>query len=335
MEESGSIKRNVGLAYVILSIGSLMLIFGSIYLVYKLSLLYGVGVGAATQSLAYNKSVTSAVASLVLGNSGIGQGILESFVAFVVALAAGASSFILLLSRRELPSKSTSKYTFMGAILSVVFILLFFLSSSSIPLGYNSMYELLPYFGFIISIGSIAYIEYVIRTRQRYMPSRGKMAMAIDPSRPFSNIMSMQEQLFSNMAGHVRVVDKHFNSTALQNFYRLINKDIGNFTKITILTSREMLGASFPQEINDFRTELTGAGIELDVRLMDAKDTVEQHERILMDDRIAYKVPPFNIINTRSEHITKINFKEADSRFAQLYSRAIKLNNYQVEQGRK
>ena len=335
MEESESVKRNVALVYVILSIGSLMLIFGSIYLVYKLSLLYGIGIGAATQSLAYNNSVTSIVASLVLGNSGIREGILESFVAFVIALATGAASFVLLLSRRDLPSKSTSKYTFMGAILSIIFILLFFLASSNIPLGYNSTYELLPYFGFAVSMGGIAYIEYVIRTRHRYAPARGRMAMAIDPARPFSNIMSMQEQLFSNMAGHIRVIDKHFNSTALQNFYRLIEKDIGNFTKVTIITSKEMLGSSFSQEINDFRTELTGAGIELDVRLMDAKDTIEQHERILMDDKIAYKVPPFNIIHTRSEHIMKISFKEADSRFSELSSRAIKLDNYQVEKGRK
>ena len=335
MEESEALKRNVSLVYVILSIGALMLLFGSIYIVYKLSLLYGIGIGAATQSLAYNRSVTASVASLVLGSSGLGYGILESFVAFVVALAMGAASFILLLSRRELPSKSASRYTFMGMVLSVVFVLLFFLAASSIPAGYNSTYELVPYFGFLLCIGSMAYIEYVIRSRQHHTAPRGRSTIAINPAKPFSNIISMQEQLFSNMVGHLKVIDKHFNSTALQNFYRLVEKDIGNFTKITILTSREMIGSSFPQEINDLRTELTGAGVELDVRLIDARDAVEQHERILMDDRIAYKVPPFNIIHTRSEHITRINFKEADSRFLQLYGRAIKLENYQVEKGRK
>jgi hypothetical protein len=335
VEENAALKRNVAYAYIILSIGALMLLFGSLYIVYKLSLFYGIGIGAATQSLAYNKSVTSSVAALVLSNSDIGGGILESFVAFVVALAMGAASFILLLSRRDLPSKSTSRYTFMGAILSIVYILLFFLASSSIPLGYNSTYEMVPYFGFILCIGSISYIEYVIRAKQHRIPARGRTAMALNPAKPFSNMMSLQEQLFSKMVGHIRVIDKHFNSTALQNFYRLIEKDTGNFTKITILTSREMLGGSFSQEINDFRTELTGAGIELDVRLMDQNDTVVQHERILMDDKVAYKVPPFNIIHTRSEHITKINFKEADKRFSDLMNRAIKLENWQVEKGRK
>jgi hypothetical protein len=335
MDENDALKRNVAFVYVILAIGALMLIFGSVYIVYKLSFLYGVGVGGATQSVAYNNSVATELQSLVIGASTIREGILESFITFVVALAVGAASFILLLSRRDLPSKMTSKYTFMIAILSLVFILLFFIASSSIPYGYGSTYELLPYLGFLICVGSTGYIEYIIRTKQHKTGARGRMSVAMDPSKPFSNMVSVQEQIFSNMAGHMRIIDKHFNSTALQNFYRLLEKDIGNYTKITILTSKEMLGSSFAQEINDFRTELTGAGIELDARLMDDKDTVEQHERIIMDDRIAYKVPPFNIINKRSEHITKINFKEADSRFTHLCARAIKLDNYQVEKDRK
>ncbi len=335
MDGADTTKRNVSLAYVALSIGALMLIFGSVYLVYKLSFVYGIGVGAATQSLAYNNSIAVQLQSAVLGASTTGEGVLESFIAFVVALAMGAASFILLLNRRELPSKATSKYTLMGAILSIIFILLFFIASSSIPYGYSSTYELLPYLGFIICMASIGYIEYVIRTRQHRVGARGKMTVAMDPSKPFSNMMSVQEEVFGNMSGHMKVIDKHFNSAALQNFYRLIGNDLGNFTKITILTSREMMGTGFAQDIADLRNELSGYAIELDARLMDPKDTVEQHERLIMDDRVAYKVPPFNIINKRSEHITKINFGEADRRFAQLYARAIKLDNYQVEKDRK
>ncbi len=336
MENTDATKRNVGLAYVALSFGALMVIFGCVYIVYKLSLLYGVGLGAATQSLAYNNSISVALGSLVLASSAIRQSILESFIAFVLALVLGAASFILLLSRRELPTKTTSKYTMVATVTGIIFILLYWLATSSIPIGYGSTYELLPYFGFVVCVGSVGFIEYVIRTKQTHRAaSRGRMSMAIDPSKPFSNMMTMQQDILSNMSGHIRVIDKHFNSTALQNFYRLVQNDIGNFTKFTILTSREMMTASFPQEISDFKKELTGYGIELDARLMDPKDTVEQHERIMLDDKTAYKVPPFNIINKRSEHITKINFKEADSRFATLLNRAIKLDNYQVEKDRK
>ncbi|HUC38865.1 MAG TPA: hypothetical protein VL944_01920 [Candidatus Acidoferrum sp.] len=336
MEEGALIKRNVSYVYIILSIASLMLIFGSVYLVYKLSVLYGVGIGSSLQSYADNRTVISSLSPVALNLSTLGEGVLESFIAFVVALLLGGASFILLLSRRDLPSKATSKYTFMHATLSVIFILLFSLAALGIPYGYQSEYMYVPYFGFVICIGSIAYIEYIIRVKQPHRTgARGKSAFAIDPAKPFSNMVSVQQQVFSNMSGHIRVIDKHFNSAALQNFYRLMEKDIANFNKVTILTSREMLTSSFPQQITDLRNELSGYGIELDARLMDPKDTVEQHERMMLDDRTAYKIPPFNIINTRSEHITKINFGEADRRFAQLYSRAIKLDNYQVEKGRK
>ncbi len=336
MEENERLRMTMSYVYIVLSMGSLMLIFGSVYLVYKLSFLYGIGVGSSFQSLETNTPVTAALGPVTLGISALGIGILESFIAFVIALVICAAAFVILLSRRDLPSKATSKYTFMHAVLSVIFVLLFSLASLSIVSGFQSTYQYVPYVGFALCIGSVGYIEYVIRVMQPHKTgSRGRSTMSIDPSKPFSNMVTMQEEIFANMSGHVRVVDKHFNSAALQNFYRLIEKKIGNFTKVTILTSREMLTSSFPQEINDLRSELTGYGIELDTRLMDPKDTVEQHERIMLDDRIAYKIPPFNIINKRSEHITKINFREADSRFAQLYSRAIKLDNYQVEKDRK
>jgi hypothetical protein len=54
-----------------------------------------------------------------------------------------------------------------------------------------------------------------------------------------------------------------------------------------------------------------------------------------MDQRNAYKIPPFNIINKRSEHVIKASFRDADRRFSELLNRAIKLENYQVEKDRK
>lgn len=336
MEGVEFIKRNIAVAYVALSIGSLMLLFGSVYIIYKLSVLYGLGAGAALQGAAYNQSVIALLGPLASGVSTLGLGVLESFIAFVIALALGGGAFILLLSRRDVPTRLTSKYTLLNAVLSIIFILLYFLASLSIAPGFQSEYEYMPYIGFFICIVSVGYIEYVIRVKQPSRTgARGKSTVAINPSRPFSSMVSMQEQVFGNMSGHMKVIDKHFNSTALKNLYRLIGGSLGNFSKITILTSREMMNQSFTQDINDLKSELAGYSIELETRLMDPKDTVEQHERLMMDEKVAYKIPPFNIINTRSEHITKINFREADYRFSQLYSRAMKLDNYQVEKDRK
>jgi len=94
------------------------------------------------------------------------------------------------------------------------------------------------------------------------------------------------------------------------------------------------MDSGFNTNLVDFRNELNELGVVLEVKLMDDKDAVQQHERLLMDDSIAYKIPPFNIINKRAEHITSVNVKEAHLRFQHLYDRAIKLENFMVKRAR-
>jgi hypothetical protein len=136
------------------------------------------------------------------------------------------------------------------------------------------------------------------------------------------------------MSGHLRIIDKHFNSTALANLHRIIEGSVANFTKITILTSGEMLDSDTSGDMVDFRSELSAQGVAFEVRLLGERDAVEQHERIMMDDKLAFKVPPFNIINKRSEHITRISHADARNRFNQLLERSTKLENYMVRRGR-
>ena len=334
MDGGDGLKRVAGTAYVVLGIGSLMLMFGAVYLTSSLSILYGVGIGIVSQSTASNTPVTSPGLLALAGESStIGRGILESYVLFVISLAATAAAFFLLLGRHEKPTHSVSRYTTVNALLAVVYTLVFFIASSSLTAA-NNPYLYVGYAGFLVCIGTDLYLEYLVRRRPFPMAATAKRSMAIDPSKPFSNMMQMREGLLANLSGHLMVVDKHFNSAALSNFYRLFGSNMSNFSRITVLTSREMLNAAFPDDVKDFRSELGGTGVALEVRIMDDRDSVEQHERMLLDDRTAYKIPPFNIINKRSEHITKINFKEARNRFEQLYGRAIKLENYEEKKGR-
>ncbi len=335
MEEVDRLKRNVGFAYIALCIGAVILLFGSVYLINLLSTVYGIGIGATVQSLSDNTPIAGQLVQLASNSATFGMGVLESYITFFIAIAIGAGSFILLLNRREVPTKSASKYTTLAAVLSIVFILLYYLASVGIPPSFVGIYAYLPYVGFLVCIISISYVEYVIRLRQPKRAPTRRSAISLDPSTPFSNMLNLQNELMNNLSGAIRIVDKHFNSAATVNFYRLLGGYESNFNKITILTSREMMGAGFPEEIRDLKRELEPSGIELDVRLMDEKDTVEQHERFIMDQRSAYKMPPFNIINKRSEHVTKVNFRDADKRFSELLSRAIKLDNYQVEKDRK
>ena len=335
MEEVDRLKRNVGFAYIALCIGAVILLFGSVYLINLLSTVYGIGVGATVQSLSDNTPIASQLVQFTAQSAALGKGVLESYIAFFIAIAIGAGAFILLLNRREVPTKAASKYTTLAAMMGVIFILLYYLASGNIPPAFVGVYGYLPYLGFFICIFSVAYVEYVIRQKQPKRAPMRRSTISLNPSTPFSNMLNLQDELMNNLSGAIRVVDKHFNSTAIVNFYRLLRGYESNFNKITILTSKEMMGANFPEEIRDLRKELEPSGIELDVRLMDEKDTVEQHERFIMDQRSAYKMPPFNIINKKSEHVTKINFRDSDKRFSELLNRAIKLENYQVEKDRR
>ncbi len=216
--------------------------------------------------------------------------------------------------------------------LVVFYILMIYLILSDFYTSFNQIYLYIVYFGMGLCIMSDLYLQYEIR--QPKAESKIPRTISIDPSKPFSNVIALQDQLFPNMNGHLKIVDKHFNSAALQNFHRIAEKSMQNFTKVTILTSKEMLDSGFGQYVSDLRSELSGAGVGLEIKLMDDKDTVDQHERIMLDDKIAYKIPPFNIINKRSEHITRISHEEANKRFQYLFNRSIKLENYSVKRAR-
>jgi hypothetical protein len=153
----------------------------------------------------------------------------------------------------------------------------------------------------------------------------------MDPSTPFTNMLNLQHELFSKMSGSLSVVDKHFNTSSLENLHRLLDNYVANFKKITVLTSREMLDTNFSASVIEFNREMESEGVNAEVRIMDSKDSAEQHERFIMDEANAYKIPPLNIINKKSEHITKIKLSEARSRFYYLYGRASKIDNYETK----
>ena len=71
-----------------------------------------------------------------------------------------------------------------------------------------------------------------------------------------------------------------------------------------------MLDSSFNKEYKDLKNELEGHGTVLEVKLMNNNDAIQQHERFIFDDVIAYKIPPMNIINKKSEHIVKIGRRD-------------------------
>ncbi|MCL5430393.1 MAG: hypothetical protein M1504_02865 [Candidatus Marsarchaeota archaeon] len=329
-------ERNARIAVplAILLMGSLMLLGGSLYITKTLSIFYGIGVGATIESLTYNAPLAPLLQSSAVNLTELHTGIIESYVGFVVALILVGASFLMLLRRYDRGTLGSAKrYSTLHSAFSIVYVLLFYLLYSSYSSFFLNEYMFILYVGMGLCIAVDLYLEYAVRTPAA-RKAHAKTSFSIDPSKPFSNMVMLQEELFPKMSGYLRIVDKHFNSAALTNFHRVVDNSMTNFTKITILTSSEMLDSSFENNIFDLKNELDSSGIALEIKIMEGKDSTEQHERILMDDRVAYKIPPFNIINKKSEHITKINFDDANKRFGYLYGRAIKLDNYIVKRGR-
>ncbi len=335
METEERKQRNV-LVLIALLMGSFLLVAGAIYMLKELAYLYGIDIGATyvIQQLGSNIASSSSIAQLIGEITLLRSGLYESYALSLISLAAASSALILFVRRYDKGQNSQNTYSMLHSAFTVVYVLLIYVIMANLYLYLNALYMYIIYFGIIMSLAADAYMQYGLRQAAFFgHRQRGKTSVTMDPSKPFSNLIALQD-IFMNMSGELRVVDKHFSSPALENLHRIAEKSITNFTKLVILTSKEMLDSGFGAAVTDFRKELGENGTGLEVRLMDDKDAVDQHERFMMDEKVAYKIPPFNIINKRSEHITKINFAESDRRFKYLYGRAISLENYFVKKAR-
>ena len=103
-------------------------------------------------------------------------------------------------------------------------------------------------------------------------------------------------------------------------------------TRLEIISSSEMFDGKFQENFTDFKNEMKLTGVEITFMLMSKEDSVAQHERFIFDDEHAYKIPPLNIINKKSEHIVKTNLRDAQKRFEYLHQNSIKVENYTPEQ---
>ncbi len=336
METDERKQRNVLVLIALLS-GSLLLVAGSLYMLKELAYLYGVGIGATitAQQLGVNVTASSTATQLVSEITILHDSLYESYALSLIALVALGAALVLFVRRYEKSQNAQNTYSLLHSAFTIVYVLFLYLIITNLTPFFKSVYLYVIYLGIIICLGADAYMQYNQREVAFFnQQQKWKSSVTMDPSKPFSNLIALQD-IFGNMSGELRIVDKHFSSAALENLHRISEKSITNFTKLTILTSKEMLDAGFGAAVTDFKKELNENGTGFEVKLMEERDSIDQHERFMMDDKIAYKIPPFNIINKRSEHITKINFSESDRRFKYLYGRAISLENYSIKKARE
>ncbi len=309
--------------FILILAASLILFAGSVYSVKEVTQLYGAGAGAVLQARADNATVAPALQPISYNLGLFHLGAVLTYVLSLIAILLFGSALLMVVRRNEEDASFALTYGLLNATFLVIYIVLLATLLSYFGGYLSQTYLAIIYAGIALGFIANGYLQYELRANASAHMMRTSINM--DPATPFSNMINLQDEIFSKMSGHLRIIDKHFNTTALTNLSRLIDGCESNFNRITVITSKEMQDSKFSANASEFEKEMAGLGIPTEVRVMDQKDSAEQHERLLMDDSVAYKIPPFNIINRKSEHITKVKSAEARARFHLLYAQASKI----------
>jgi hypothetical protein len=240
------------------------------------------------------------------------------------------ASFVLYINRGSRQSTESQKYVTIHSVMVFFYVAMFVLIFDGYPINVFRAYFLMLY----AAIATVVAIDGYLEFKAHVEPMLKSKEMRTDPNTPYSNMVRLREEIFSTLGGDIRIVDKHFNSQALSNLHRLLESSLQSIKSIEILTSRDMLDSGFNENYTDFKNELNNRGIALNLMLMGEADSAAQHERFIFDGTRAYKIPPLNIINRKSEHIVSLGQGEAERRFDALTKNAIKYDNYVVRQAR-
>ena len=322
----------------LLFLSSLILLAASVLMIQLVSVAYGVGAGASIQSAADHSNVTSILEPSAENLNPLYATILSEYMVFIVGIGMLISSVLIYKNKSNIANSEARGYVFLNASLTLIYTTLFFI----IPLFFvniikaqiisvSNYYYIAVYLSIIMALSIDSYIilsKYINPSA----PHRRK-SLAIDPSKPYTNLLRIKDEIFSQLNGNVFIVDKHMNSEGIENFSRLFMGNGNSVPEVKILTSKEMLDARFSRNYLDCKAEAENYGTQISVFVMSDEDAVSQHERFIFDDKNAYKVPPFNIMHKKSEHITRLNMNEARRRFNELQKRSIKYENFVSKNG--
>jgi hypothetical protein len=296
-------------------------IFYSFYYVEQLSYSTGFNTGLLAIANEYNISASN---SLALSNAITGIQALR-FAAYIPYIMLPFALIMFGVGILWLFSRSRQRITSISmGFASLIFIMLALLLA--LNLNFSGTGSLVVFL-FSVGAGALGIISSIIGFME-WQPQAGKAAarpIMIDPKTPYTNMINLSNRL--KLSGDVRILDMHFDYKAVENLSRLISKSAGRYHAINLLTKRDRLGGDFMKSYADLKEELNAIKVSIEIRILDPKDAVEQHERLIIDSSKAYKIPPINIINRKSEHIVGVNYSNALNRFNDLWARASKFEN--------
>jgi len=297
----------------------LMLIY-TFYYVEKLS--YSSGFYSALLLVAHLNSTLIAkegITNLASQSTATALGIYITYILLPLGLVTFTISAMLLFS------KLSGKLGWLALIFaSIMFAIVAVVLESMFSTSYFAMQSLLLY----ASIALVLVPSLLALHRGRiYEHMQHAKPIAINPETPFTNMLVLSGRLMSRLSGSIRILDMHFDAKGLENLSRLIKGHEGQYKNIMVLAKADRLGREFSSNYWDFIDELKKKNVAFELRVIPEELTVEQHERLIIDDNTAYKIPPLNIINKKSEHIVSVNHSEAMDRFEYFWSKSVKFEN--------
>ncbi|MGC8547653.1 MAG: hypothetical protein ACP5MC_01450 [Candidatus Micrarchaeia archaeon] len=324
-------ERIPAYASIFLVLFSALFIIGVLYVSDIFSISYGVGAGAFIQSNLSMVKPVQVLAPTIAETSSLHRAIQEAYVLLLISLIAFMIAVVIYATKAYRFGQAMRRYAISHFVVTFIFTILFLVVFSYFSISVNYVFENGLYASMLLAMALDVY--FVIFSRKSVRKAPISKSIEIEPSKPFANLLKLRDTVFSGLSDHVMIVDKHVNSASLQNLYRLLSENT-SVKKIDILTYPEAFDSSFNRNFVDFKKELGNKGIEVNLLIMSDSDAASQHERFVFDSVNAFKIPPLNIINEKSEHVTRIKLSDAKARFGELSKGAMKYENFLLKKAR-
>ncbi|MGC9190350.1 MAG: hypothetical protein ACP5FR_00340 [Candidatus Micrarchaeia archaeon] len=298
-------------------LGSIALLLYNLYFIEKLA--FSSGFYSALLLVSKLNSTIIAQEGITNISSQSAATILGMYVSYAMlpfALLCFGLSVLLMVG------KSHSRILYLGlGFASIAAAIIATIINGTFNVSYQSMVFALPYIGItLVVLPSIS-----LSMRSAHPNSSPQLRqLSINPDTPYTNMLLLSNRLAASLSGAIKILDMHLDQRGLENLYMIINGHEKNYGSISIIAKKDRLGKEFAAMFREFNAEMKRKGVEIELRILPEELTVEQHERLIIDDKSAYKIPPLNIINRKSEHIVKINRHEANERFESLWNRSQK-----------
>jgi hypothetical protein len=317
----------------LLLIFSLVLLVSTVLMITFISISYGLGAGASIQSVADAKNITAILQQSVANSQILYHAILTGYIIFVITLSMFLIAFMFYNYNQNSTGSKAKWYLMVHGLLTLIFVLLFYISFTTIISTISEYYVWAVYFSIFICITIDSYLLLFKYTLPFNISKTKTKNLLINPKMPYTNLLKLREEIFLHFTEKVMIVDKHMNSIGIENLHRLMQGN-SSVSAIEILTSKEMLDEDFWKNYLDYKAEGKNLKMDINIMIMNDEDSAVQHERFILDGKNAYKIPPFNIIHKKSEHIIRIKYSEAKRRFDELQKKAIKYENFVSKNGK-